>query len=133
MLSAAVTWLFNSLKAFEFNVWESWEDKSFLKVNTEEKSFIINWLIESTQKKYRTYNDRSSNPRLVLDIIKEAYAIAAINDRECVTHEDLCEALMNEDRLYESSRINQCKKLEGFTPKNEVSRIIKFVPKKRDN
>ena len=27
----------------------------------------------------------------------------------------------------------QCKKIEGFIPKNEVSRIIKFVPKKRDN
>lgn len=106
---------------------------SKLIVSDEEKSFIINWLIESTQKKYRTYNDRSSNPRLVLDIIKEAYAIAAINDRELVSHEDLCEALMNEDRLYESSRVNQCKKLEGFIPKNEVSRIIKFVPKKRDN
>ena len=106
---------------------------SKLSVSPEEKAFIINWLIESTQKKYRTYNDRSSNPRLVLDIIKEAYAIAAINDRECVTHEDLCEALMNEDRLYESSKANQCKKLEGFAPKKEACRIIKFVPKKRDN
>ena len=106
---------------------------SKLSVSPEEKSFIINWLIESTQKKYRTYNDRSSNPRLVLDIIKEAYAIAAINDRENVTHEDLCEALMNEDRLYESSKANQCKKLEGFAPKKEACRIIKFVPKKRDN
>ena len=106
---------------------------SKLSVSPEEKTFIINWLIESTQKKYRTYNDRSSNPRLVLDIIKEAYAIAAINDRENVTHEDLCEALMNEDRLYESSKANQCKKLEGFAPKKEACRIIKFVPKKRDN
>lgn len=106
---------------------------SKLSVSPEEKTFIINWLIESTQKKYRTYNDRSSNPRLVLDIIKEAYAIAAINDRENVTREDLCEALMNEDRLYESSKANQCKKLEGFAPKKEACRIIKFVPKKRDN
>ena len=106
---------------------------SKLDVSPEEKDFIIKWLIESTQKKYRTYNDRASNPRLVLDIIKEAYAIAAINDRELVSHEDLCEALMNEDRLYESSRINQCKKLEGFTPRKETSRIIKFELKKREN
>ena len=106
---------------------------SKLDVSEDEKTFIINWLIESTQKKYRKYNDKASNPRLILDIIKEAYAIAAINDNESVTFDDLCEALMNEDRLYESSKLNQIRKIKNFRPKKRESNIIKFVPKKREN
>lgn len=112
-----------------------YDEISFSKLSLDEydKDMVIKWLIEATNKKYRTYNDRASNPRLVLDIIKEAYAIAAINDREKVTYEDLCEALMDESRLYESSKLNQVNKLRSASPNKGVSRIIKFEIKKREN
>lgn len=95
----------------------------------EEKDSIIRWLIESTNKKFRTYNDRTNNPRLVLDIIKEAYAIAAINERELITNEDLAQALLSEQRLYESSKQNQINKLNHLVPRPKT-KIIQFKPKK---
>ncbi len=83
-------------------------------LNDEEKDAVIKWLIDSTKPNYRTYNDRTNNPRLVLEIIKEAYAIASLNDKEEVTIEDLKEALLNEERLYPSSKERQIQKLDNL-------------------
>ena len=108
-----------------------YDEISYSKLNRtpEEKDLIIKWLIESTNKKYRTYNDKTNNPRLVLDILKEAYAIAAINERELISNEDLSQALLSEPRLYESSKQNQINKLNHLVPKPK-SKIIQFIPKK---
>ena len=108
-----------------------YDEISYSKLNRtqEEKDLIIRWLIESTNKKFRTYNDRTNNPRLVLDILKEAYAIAAINERELITNEDLAQALLSEPRLYESSKQNQINKLNHLIPRPKT-KIIQFIPKK---
>ncbi|NLC47783.1 MAG: ATP-dependent Clp protease ATP-binding subunit [Tenericutes bacterium] len=102
----------------------------------ENKKHIINWLIESTKNTSRVYNDRASNPRLVLDILKEAYAIAALNDKEEIEIKDICEALMNEDRIYESKRNSQSELLKTYVNKDREEHrpkgiILEF--KKRTN
>lgn len=97
-----------------------------LNLSIEEKDMIIKWLIDSTQAKYRTYDDRTSNPRLVLDIIKEAYAIAAINDKDEVTMSDLKEALLLEERLYLSSRKKQVAHLDEIKPTYNKDNVIPF-------
>ena len=103
---------------------------SKLNVNFEERHIIIDWLINSTKPTFRDYKDRASNPRLVLDILKEAYAIAAFNESEDVTIEHLIEALKNEDRLYESSRERQAQILRNLKPKPKTEcKILEFKPR----
>lgn len=103
---------------------------SKLNVNFEERHIIIDWLINSTKPTFRDYKDRASNPRLVLDILKEAYAIAAFNESEDVTTEHIIEALQNEDRLYESSRERQIQILKNMKPKpRSECKILEFKPR----
>lgn len=103
---------------------------SKLNVNFEERHIIIDWLINSTKPTFRDYKDRASNPRLVLDILKEAYAIAAFNESENVTIDHLIEALKNEDRLYESSRERQAQILRNLKPKPKTEcKILEFKPR----
>lgn len=104
---------------------------SKLLVSAEEKDMLIRWLIESTKTSYRTYNDRSSNPRLILDIIKEVYAIAALDGREEITRDDFIKAIKCEERLYESSRNRQAELLARMMPKPKRDCIIlEFKPRK---
>lgn len=104
---------------------------SKLLVSIEERDMLIKWLIESTKTSYRTYNDRSSNPRLILDIIKEVYAIAALDGREEITRNDFIKAIKCEERLYESSRNRQAELLTRMMPKPKKECIIlEFKPRK---
>lgn len=103
---------------------------SKLNVSSEERHMIIDWLINSTKPTFRDYKDRASNPRLVLDILKEAYAIAAFNESEDVTIDHLIEALKNEDRLYESSRERQAQILRSLKPRPRTEcKILEFKPR----
>ena len=103
---------------------------SKLNVSSEERHMIIDWLINSTKPTFRDYKDRASNPRLVLDILKEAYAIAAFNESEDVTIDHLIEALKNEDRLYESSRERQAQILRSLKPRpRSECKILEFKPR----
>lgn len=103
---------------------------SKLIVSPEERDMIIDWLINSTKPTFRDYKDRASNPRLVLDVLKEAYAIAAFNESEEVTVDHLIEALKNEDRLYESSRERQAQILRSLKPRpRSECKILEFKPR----
>lgn len=103
---------------------------SKLNVSSEERHMIIDWLINSTKPTFRDYKDRASNPRLVLDILKEAYAIAAFNESEDVSVDHLIEALKNEDRLYESSRERQAQILRSLKPRpRSECKILEFKPR----
>ena len=97
-----------------------------LDLDDEQIKMVIDWLIESTQPRFRTYNDRASNPRLVLDIIKEAYAIASINDKNAVDLNDIKEALLLEARLYDSSKKRQIEKLDQLKPIKKEDNVIQF-------
>lgn len=103
---------------------------SKLNVSSEERHMIIDWLINSTKPTFRDYKDRASNPRLVLDVLKEAYAIAAFNESKEVTVDHLIEALKNEDRLYESSRERQAQILRSLKPRpRSECKILEFKPR----
>lgn len=100
-------------------------------MDEDEKDKIINFLIDATTTKSRTFNDRVNNPRLVLDIVKEAYAIAALNDRFEVTIDDFIEALNDEERIYDSSKQRCIQMLKQKTNyKKEKAIILEFKPKK---
>lgn len=103
---------------------------SKLNVSSKERHMIIDWLINSTKPTFRDYKDRASNPRLVLDILKEAYAIAAFNESKEVTVDHLIEALKNEDRFYESSRERQAQILRSLKPRpRSECKILEFKPR----
>ena len=71
------------------------------------------------------------HPRLVLDIVKEAYAIAALSDRFEVTIDDFIEALNDEERIYDSSKQRCIQMLKQKTNyKKEKAIILEFKPKK---
>lgn len=93
------------------------------------RSNIINSLIAVTKKSCRDYKDSSNNPRLVIDILKEAYAIAAINDRDVVTIDDIKLAVMNEERLYKSAREKYSSIVKNEEQKDR-GKILEFKPKK---
>lgn len=93
------------------------------------RSNIINSLIAVTKKSCRDYKDPSNNPRLVIDILKEAYAIAAINDRDVVTIDDIKLAVMNEERLYKSAREKYSSIVKNEEQKDR-GKILEFKPKK---
>ena len=97
-----------------------------LNLNDEERDKVIKWLIDSTSDDHRPYNDKCSNPRLVLDIIKEAYAIATLNNQDEVTITNLKEALFLEERLNLSSRKMQIEKLDSFKINNPKDNVIPF-------
>ena len=104
-----------------------------LEVTDEERDTIIRWLIDSTQEKYRTYDDRCSNPRLVLDIIKEAYAIAAFRDSNIVEIDDIKQALLLEERLYKYSREKQVENLKNYKPIKKRTNIYQLSLYKKED
>ena len=100
-------------------------------MSEEERYDIINFLLDATSSRYRTFNDKVNNPRLVLDIVKEAYAIAALNNNCEVTVDDFIEALNDEERIYESSKQRCIQMLKEKTNyKKEKAIILEFKPKK---
>ena len=62
----------------------------------------------------------------MLDIIKEAYAIAAMRDSETVELFDIKQALLLEERLYKSSRERQIKDLMYYKPIKRKDNILQF-------
>ena len=103
-----------------------------LLLEPEDRDALIKWLIASTADRYRYKDTLSSNPRLVLDITKNAYATAAMNDRTEVTYQDFMDAINAEDRLYPSCREEAMKRLEHLKPEQYRDNIISFklIPKK---
>ncbi len=97
-----------------------------LLVSDEERDMIIKWLLKFTQERCRNKLDYCGNPRLVLDIVKDAYAIAALNNRTEVSYDDLEEAISQEERLWPSSREDATKALKHLTPKKTINNIIQF-------
>ena len=99
---------------------------SKLLVSDDERDMIIKWLMDSTISRNRDCRTKSSNPRLVLDILKDAYALAALDSRTEVSINDLQNALLQEERLYKSSRERQAQQLGYMKPKKKECEIIQF-------
>ena len=92
----------------------------------DERIQIIRWLIATTRERNRERTIESSNPRLLLDIIKDAYALAALDDRTEVTYNDLKVAVKQENRLYNSSREGAINRLNYLEPIKNRDNIIDF-------
>ena len=99
---------------------------SKLLVSDEERANIINYLMDATDKSHRNYNDGASNPRLILDIVKDAYAVAALDDRTEVTTDDIANALLGEEKIYKSARENYAKKIRSNNPEKKLCKVINF-------
>lgn len=114
-----------------YDLMQTYDSISFsrLDCSEEERRMIIEWLINTTSSKKRNYFDKASNPRLIVDIVKEAYAIAALNDCEIVTKENFCEAVLNEDRLGKSARTDAVAALRRMIPTKRECKILEFKPR----
>lgn len=77
-----------------------------------EKITIINVLIEVTKDTSRVFDDKLNNPRLIMDILKYSYAIAQFNNHDEVTINDICEAILNEERIYDGAKYKCVQKLK---------------------
>ena len=100
---------------------------SKLLVPENERRMIINWFIDSTRKGHREYFDNSSNPRLVLDVVKDAYALAALDNRTEIARVDIENAILQEVRLSNSSRNDQVKKLRRMMPQQHECKIYDIL------
>lgn len=107
---------------------ESYNKFSYSKllIPNDERDMVIKWLLSATQERHRDYFDKASNPRLVLDIIKDAYALAALDNRTEVSYEDLKAAVSQEERLSKSSREDSVKRLSYLKPYKPKDNIIVF-------
>lgn len=88
--------------------------------NNTETSNIINNLIETTNKRYRKYNEKENNPALVLRILRRAFAYALYEDSPMIKKEYLKEALLDEESLYKSSKERFSKNIFKEEQENKV-------------
>ena len=97
------------------------------------KDEIISLLINLTDKKHRNYQDMVNNPDLLVSILTKSFAIAKFYGKEIVEIADLIEAVIDNERLYEFSKIRITKALEHlkcFDQENiKKTKIIKLNSK----
>ena len=97
-----------------------------LLLEPDDRDKLIRWLIETTCERNRDKRVSSSNPRLVLDIVKDAYARACLDSRDEVTYDDFKLSVLQEERLWPSCRDYAIKKLDHIQPKEFKNNIINF-------
>ena len=102
-----------------------------LELEPSEREQVIKWLISVTGSSHRKHDDSSSNPRLVLDVIKEAYAVAAMRDSDTVSLEDIAEALNAEERLNPDYKKRAIPELLAIKPIEKKDNIILFTLAKK--
>lgn len=92
------------------------------------KEQIFRYIIEATKKNYRVQNDMAYNPDLSLSILKKAFAIAVIEENDTIKRENIAQALMSCDRLYEESRKRYANLLLNSieTKKANFGRVLNF-------
>ena len=97
-----------------------------LELEDSERDQVIKWLINVTSHSHRRYDDQCNNPRLVLDIIKYAYANATMRRSETVSLEDIAAALNKEERLNADYKRRAIPELLAIKPQEEENNIIEF-------
>ena len=81
--------------------------------DTDSQHEIFDILIQGSKK--RSYNDVQYNPSLVLSILEMAFSNALYYDRESVNIDDVKEAVMSCERIYESSRERMVSQLSSIS------------------
>ena len=111
----------------------SLEMDMFFLYNEYLKDEIISLLINLTDKIHRNYQDMVNNPDLLVSILTKSFAIAKFYGKEIVEIADLIEAVIDNERLYEFSKIRITKALEHlkcFDQENiKKTKIIKLNSK----
>lgn len=79
----------------------------------ETKKKIFDVLIHSTDSQWRVYNDRVYNPYLVLSILEGAFCCATYHNHTQVELEDVIEAIIDCERIYQSGREKAVLKLRS--------------------
>lgn len=95
-------------------------DTPKLDLPLDERRILINKLIEATRANCRHYQDKENNPRLLINIIKKAYALASFDESDSVTVDHVISSYKSNPRLYEESR-------------ESYSKIIKNSLRNKDN
>ena len=95
--------------------------------------FIIKSIIECTREKKRVYNDKRYNPDISITILEKSFALALLRNHNTLSFENISEAILKSEFLYESVRKNFAKKIIsqsnasiGNQDGNGVCKIIKF-------
>ena len=96
--------------------------------NNTEASYIINNLIETTNKRYRKYNEKENNPALVLRILRRAFAYALYEDSPMIKKEYL-KKHYSMKKVYIKVQRNVF--LKTFLKKNKKIKLLIFKDIKR--
>jgi len=88
---------------------------------------IISIIMFATDKKYRVYKDVVNNPDLIISIIDRAFALAKIENSDCVLIKHFVESLSYCDRIYDSIKQSAMDKLSDLTKEEVVKRERKRV------
>ena len=81
--------------------------------DTDSQQEIFNILIQGSKK--RSFDDLQYNPSLVLSILEMAFSNALYYDREFVNIDDVKEAVMSCERIYESTRGHMVSQLSSIS------------------
>ena len=104
-----------------------------ISLSKEKRDDLIRMLISATRRTFRDYKDRANNPRLIINIIKRAYAIADFQKSKEVTIEHLLQSYNSCERLYKDSRERQSKiirsSFETEKPSEPRGMILEFKPR----
>ena len=89
-------------------------DTPKLDMPLEERRILISKLIEATRDNCRHYQDKENNPRLLINIIKKAYALANFEESDSVTVDHIISSYKSNPRLYKESRESYAKIIKNF-------------------
>lgn len=95
--------------------------------NSDDKNIIYNNLLDVTSKASRDVFDKINNPDLILSILKEAFARASLHNHESIQIEDIKNAILSEERIYDTSRERVALKLERDLANNNVKKLSKVI------
>lgn len=80
----------------------------------QDKDKILSSIIEVTNSNCRKDSTKSSNPALSLEILKRTFAYSKFHNRDEVQISDVVDAIMDNDRIYESVRQRHTSKLQSY-------------------
>ncbi len=87
---------------------------------------IIDNLIELTDSKHRTWNDKVCNPDLVIGIIDRIFADAKVNNQKELTIENIIYGINSCNRIYDSSKEDAINNLDIIEkPKSKIIQLKK--------
>ena len=109
---------------------EKFEEITGIKFSSSEslRDKMIEFIIDITDKKYRTYNEQRYNPALSLSIIEEAFGYADYDGESEVGIKYLKEAVENCENIYSSVK-SKVESLDKLTESKTKCKIIKFNSK----